>query len=392
MFKNKSFMALNASVFFLMLGVGLIVTLLPRKYMLLSGSLSDVGYLASMFAVPYVLVQLPMGRLSDRFGFKPFLVAGYVLCACAGLLYFFCETSGSVLIGRMVQGLGEAPVWALAPAFLSVMVPSDKGRFMGFYNASIHVGLMSGSLLSLVLYGICRENEPFLVFSVLSGAGAVILWVFLDSISSETPRVCERVFSKASLGSVLNRKNVTVFFGIALYGAGYGLFLTGIPAYLISVKHYAQSDISVFFTVFYVGISVSQIIAGPLSDQKGSEPIMRSGLLLAATGLCGFMAFTVPLWIDAFLFMASLGLGVFCISSMTFLNRNASSNLRGTVSGAFYVFWGMGYFFGPMIVRNASGIMTFDVRLNILSLIILMEAISIARLFRRCDNKPSLKK
>ena len=70
MAKNNSVLAINASVFLLMVGVGLIVALLPQRIMKLSASVSDVGLLASAYAIPNVLLQIPLGRLSDRFGFK----------------------------------------------------------------------------------------------------------------------------------------------------------------------------------------------------------------------------------------------------------------------------------------------------------------------------------
>ena len=46
------------SVFLLMTGVGMIVAVLPRTYVALSGSPHSVGSLAAAFAVTYLLVQL----------------------------------------------------------------------------------------------------------------------------------------------------------------------------------------------------------------------------------------------------------------------------------------------------------------------------------------------
>ena len=51
----------------LMVGVGMIVALLPQRVLDLSGSLQDVGYVASFFALSYLMLQLPLGNLADRF-------------------------------------------------------------------------------------------------------------------------------------------------------------------------------------------------------------------------------------------------------------------------------------------------------------------------------------
>jgi MFS family permease len=33
---------------------------------------------------------------------------------------------------------------------------------------------------------------------------------------------------------------------------------------------------------------------------------------------------------------------------MVYLNEGVSDSLKGTISGAYYLFWGLGYFLGPL--------------------------------------------
>ena len=101
---------INLSAFLLMFGVGMIVALLPQRIIHLSGTVSSVGYLASAFALAFVLVQIPIGKLSDRFGFKSFLASGYFICAGTGLLYYFSDSANLIFLGRMFQGIGEVPI------------------------------------------------------------------------------------------------------------------------------------------------------------------------------------------------------------------------------------------------------------------------------------------
>jgi MFS family permease len=69
MAKYRSVIAINVSVFLLMVGVGLIVALLPQRIMKLSASVSDVGILASAYAIPNVLLQIPIGRIGSSINF-----------------------------------------------------------------------------------------------------------------------------------------------------------------------------------------------------------------------------------------------------------------------------------------------------------------------------------
>ena len=89
--------ALNGAGFLLMLGVGMITPLLPGKIFNYTHSATQVGGLAAAFAFSYVLVQVPMGILADRYGFKHFIVVGYIFCAIAGGFYLFARSSGRLL-------------------------------------------------------------------------------------------------------------------------------------------------------------------------------------------------------------------------------------------------------------------------------------------------------
>lgn len=88
---NKTLIGLNSAVFMMMLGVGMIMALLPARIIHLTGSGATVGYLASAFALSYIILQVPIGNLSDRWGFKIFLASGYFLCALTGVLYYFAN-------------------------------------------------------------------------------------------------------------------------------------------------------------------------------------------------------------------------------------------------------------------------------------------------------------
>lgn len=346
--RYNSLIALNVSAFLLMLGVGMIVALLPQKIMDLSHSVSTVGYLASTFAATYVLTQVPLGRLADKVGFKLLLISGYGLCGLTGLLYYWADSSTLILVGRSLQGIAEVPIWALAPALLSLQYANAKGKVIGIYNASFHLGLSAGPLLGLLLAQFWGPDNPaFLFFAAVSFAGGLIVYLFVEDPSSSRPINVEPFNLNTILMFVAHRLTLVVLLGIALYGAGYGLAVTMIPAFLILVKGFDQAAISLSFSLFYIAISLSQLIAGPASDKKGRQGFMVWGLILASAGLALFSPLQQP-WINVSLTLASLGLGMFCVSSLAYLNESVADSLKGTISGAYYLFWGAGYFLGPL--------------------------------------------
>lgn len=375
MFNLKPFTVLYSAVFLLMYGVGMIVAVLPGKMLEVSGSITVVGSLAAAFAVPYILFQIPLGTLSDRFGHKPFLVGGYFICALTGILFFFADSPFWLIAGRVLHGLGETPIWATAPAILSLIYPTDKGKFMGGYNGAIHLGLTIGSLTVFVATHLIPTQFLFLIFSGLSLLGGLFIWAGLKTPHSEARKTSVTIEFRFS-AFILRPEIRIVLGGILLYGVGYGLFLTVIPAFLIQVKQADQRIVGSFFALFYVAIGVAQIIAGSITDRVGYYIPMIIGLLPAAAGLALF-PFCSIVWTMFMLMTAGFGIGIFGMAAIAFLNDQASESLKGSASGAYYLFWGMGYFGGPIVFGWTCERGYFDAGFTILSLIFLFMAIMI---------------
>ena len=352
MARRKSLFLLSVSAFIMMLGVGMIVAILPKKVIELSDSSSPVGYLASFFAISYLLMQAPLGRLADRFGYRPFLAAGYLVCSITGLIYYFSGSAFLLFLGRLLQGAGEAPIWSLAPAVLSIHYSGNKARVMGIYNASLHLGLTAGPLLGFAILRFWPDNGPFVFFSLGCAFSALLVWrIEPDRPARKTPPE-KRLSDKTEIWSFLE-EGWMVLAGVVLYGAGYGLSITNIPAFLICEKGFSQGSVFIFFILFYLGICLSQLVAGPWSDRFGAGRLLIVGMLAAAINLalfpgCEQNRVMVPL------FLASFSLGVFYVSSMSYLNERVSDTLKGTVSGAYYLAWGLGYFAGPLVFRTGG--------------------------------------
>ena len=346
----------------------MIVPLLPQRIISLSGSMDSVGYIASMFALTYLMLQLPIGSMADKLGAKPFLVFGYILCGISGLIFFYAQTPKTIFLGRLVQGAGEAPIWALGPALLSLAYPYAKGRVIGIYNAAIHAGLTAGPLLGILLFPSGSSNTPFLIFAVLCFcAGTATLLLLPQRATAVEERFEQTPGLKALVKLFRLRGPQITLIGILIYGAAYGIFTSVLPAYLVLSKGFDNQSIGVFFALFYIAISVSQLIVGPLSDRHGRSVFMIAGLGIASMGVALFDPLPHP-WVYLPLTLASFGLGVFCVSSMAHLNECVPRSLKASISGSYYLSWGVGFFFGPILVGQVGEIFSPEFGYYILAL------------------------
>ena len=352
MLKDKTIAGLNLSAFLMMIGVGMIVSLFPQRILELEGSGEKVGYVASAFAVAYIAFQVPVGSLADRFGFKRFIALGYLLCCAAGLCFRFSSSSSMIFIGRFIQGAGEVPVWALAPALLSIKYASSKGSSIGLFNAVCYIGLTIGPILGVCLSKVCGEQEIFLIYFALCLCGAVLtLWLVEDIRPNGHSDKVD--FSQVTAMTKDGLALLTLL-GITLYGAGYSVLVTTLPVYLMQQKGFDHVYSGVFFSLFYIAISVSQLVTGRLSDKSGPNRYMVLGLLASSFGFAAAPYLSSRPALLAVLTVTSTGLGVFYLASMIFLNETVDERFKGTVSGAYYLFFGLGLCFGAPIFSAAA--------------------------------------
>lgn len=353
MLRDRTTAGLNLAALFMMIGVGMIVSLFPQRIVELDGSGRNVGYVASAFAVAYIAFQVPVGSAADRFGFKRFIALGYFLCCAAGLCFYFSSGSAMIFLGRFIQGAGEVPVWSLASALLSIKYASAKGSSIGLYNAVCYIGLTAGPIVGVCLSRFCGAQGMFLLYFLLCLFGALLtLWLVEDiRPNGEAGRIdFSGITDIAKGGGVL-----LTLCGITLYGAGYGVLVTTLPVFLMQQKGFDSVFSGAFFSLFYIAISVSQLVTGKLSDRSGPNLYMILGLLSSSVGFAAVPLLASRGWLLAALAVTSLGLGVFYLASMIFLNETVDERFKGTISGSYYLFFGLGLCFGPLIYSFAAG-------------------------------------
>lgn len=351
MFQHSQLFVLSFAAFLLMLGDGMVLALLPKTVISLTNSSLFVGYLASTYALSQVMSQLPIGMLADRWGAKLFLLMGYIVSFTAGLLFYFTHNVYLIFLGRVLQGMGEAPILSLAPAILSLQYSADKGKTIGLYNASIYLGLTLGPFFRVVLFPQWSDNQIFLLYAALCSVGVILIGCSMKTKPENSSPITEPWHIKSFLTLMKNPRILAVLWGITLYGAGFGIFMTVIPAFMLMVKGYHQSFINLFFSLFYIAISVAQIAVGWLSDRLGRQVFMVLGMFIAAAGFV-----VVPYFdhsaLTSILGVSSFGLGTYYIASMAFLNEKVPANCKGAISGIYYLFWGVGMFWGPLILTG----------------------------------------
>ena len=129
----RPFLPLFGTIFCCLLSVGASLATLPFWVTdRLGGGNLAVGFVVATIAMAAIVARPIAGRLADRRGYKPILMAGALACAAAGALYLGALHVAVVIPVRLLHGIGEAAVYTAGAAWLvAICPPARRGRVVG---------------------------------------------------------------------------------------------------------------------------------------------------------------------------------------------------------------------------------------------------------------------
>ena len=159
----------------------------------LSDALGGVTYVPLLWAGIHVVkasLSTWGGGLSDRFGRKRMIIAGWIVYA---LVYFgfAVSTSAPVFIAWFLfYGVYFALAEGAEKALVADLTPADRrGAAFGWYNATTGIGALVASILFGYLYDRYGAPAAFITGAALAGVAAVLLlWIPTDTMKDSDAR------------------------------------------------------------------------------------------------------------------------------------------------------------------------------------------------------------
>lgn len=240
------------------------------------------------------------GTLSDRFGRKPVLVAGWLIGLPVPLLLIWAPSWGWVVAANVLLGVNQGLTWSTTVIMkIDLVGPRRRGLAMGLNEAAGYLAVAATALATGYLaarYGL-RPEPFFLGIAVAAlGLGLSTLAVRetrdharLEAAQHAIPAggglsdreiftrtsFREPALSSASQAGMVNNLND---------GLAWGLF----PV-LFATAGLSITRIGVLAALYPAVWGLGQLVTGPLSDRIGRKPLIVGGMLLQA-GALGLVA------------------------------------------------------------------------------------------------------
>ena len=170
------FYALALAMFIIMVGIMIIFAFLPEYEVRLQASELSLSVAVSAYVISRVILQTPMGVLSDRYGRKKLIVYGILLNIPVVLGLGYVTRVEELIVLRTVQGLCmaavETPVMALA---VDIAGGTSISSRVSFITSAQAAGMAFGPLIGGLLGGYVSFTMPFYVCAAMMAFSLIIV-------------------------------------------------------------------------------------------------------------------------------------------------------------------------------------------------------------------------
>ena len=342
---KKIFATLFFSIFVSVTGVGIVVPLLPVYAYELGASGLYIGLVFGAFSLSRTFFLPYFGRLSDKKGRKPLIVAGLLAYALISIAFILSENVESLIIIRFIQGISSATLMPVIQAYVGDITPEgSEGLSMGMFNMSMFFGLSIGPLTGGMINEYFGLSISFLCMGILAFLGFSLSLFLLPPTKSE--RIISRKKDLIAWEKLLKDKDLSgLFFFRFAYAACVGVVWGFLPVFADSEFLLSSSYIGI---LVMLGVFISGLMHTPMgymADRFNKKIMVLIGGLIIAFAILLFK------WANGFrdLFIANVLIGIGGGISMPALM--ALAVLKGNTTKA------MGSVMGLITMAHSSGML-----------------------------------
>jgi MFS family permease len=358
---SRNFVLTSLSTFTLFTSFYFLLITLPIYIEKIGGTESEIGLILGVFTISAVLLRPFIGKEVDRRGRKIILISGIVIFFISMLLYDYTQNVTSLLLLRILQGIGWGAATTAATTLIAdIAPPKRRGEAMGIFGMASNVAMAIGPALSMIL--LQKYDFPIL-FSMSAGISLLSLLLVLPIsetivVHPKTPLFSREALFPSALMFMVSLTYGSIVSFLSLFAQKQGIANPGI-----------------FFTVFAVTLILVRALAGKLSDIKGRRFVIIPGMVLIASGL---IVLSTASALDSFLvaaFLYGLGFGLVHPSLMALLVDMVGDESRGAAMGTFTAAFDLGIGAGSILLGLVLQYFDFQVMYTLSGLIVLSGAV-----------------
>jgi DHA1 family tetracycline resistance protein-like MFS transporter len=347
-------------VFIDLVGFGLVIPLLPFYAERFAASPLQMTMLFATYSLMSMMTAPLWGRLSDRVGRRPVLMASMAGAALAYLWLAFATRLWMVFAARAFACACAGNIAAAQAYIADVTPPEGRARGMGMIGAAFGLGFIVGPVLGGVIAGndlaTADLATPGLIAAGLSFAAFLGVIAFLPESLAPGRALASRgrlAAAREALAQPVLARLLRVFFLVILAFSGMETTFAW-----WAIAQFGWGPRSIGFVFFYVGLLSALMqggLIGPLTKRLGEERLMLGGLVLIALGLLVLPLARGLALLGVALSALALGMGAMQPTLNSLISRRAGAEQQGEIMGVAQAVGSLSRVLGPLIAGSLFG-------------------------------------
>ncbi|GIP32203.1 MFS transporter [Paenibacillus sp. J2TS4] len=354
---TKSFIALTICSFLLFLNLQMLISAFPAyvKNEFQAGDIT-VSLVTSVFAASAIATRFLTAALMRIVHRNVILFVGLAVYALTSVLYIMAESIGSLLVMRVVYGIGFGMSSTIIPTLVSQIIPIRRiGEGIGYFGLSSSLAMSIGPVIGL---NVMRE----LGFNTLAIVGAVTVLLILPillltrSIPPAPPRQPEGTGTGPNKSRSFNTKMIFPALLNVLLAITYSGLLSFIALFGESV-HLEQVGLFFLFNAFT--IIIIRPISGRLFDSRGHAAVLIPAAISVIASLIVLSYTTSLLLLIVSALLYGLGFGAIQPTIQAWMIRSSTREQHGMANSMFYNSTDLGVAVGALMLGAISTVSSY---------------------------------
>ncbi|WP_338448323.1 MFS transporter [Niallia oryzisoli] len=348
---TKDYILVCLTTFFMFLNYYYLLVTIPI-YLIqdLQGNTAQAGLLVLVFYVAAIVIRPIAGQWIGSFGLKKVFLASLIIYIGAAFMYFFTASLMSLMILRVIHGIGFGMVTTTTGTIVANLIPQHrKGEGMGYYGLMMNISMALGPFFGLLAINQWGSSMMFAI-SFVSVIIGVLTGLFISIPKEEKKAVTEKGLKKKGLN--INDLIELSAFRVSLICFFFAIVYSSIVSFVsVYAEELQLTEVaSYFFIVYVVALIISRPFTGRWFDQYGANVIIIPSIISFAIGM-----FLLSQANGALIFLLSaafigLGWGTIFPSVQTIAISVAAPEKRGAATATFYSTMDAGIGIGSVIV------------------------------------------
>ncbi len=295
-----------------------------------------VGWAITLTLLMRAVGAFVFGRIADRFGRRPTLIADVLLYSALELATGFAWSLTSFLVLRALFGIAMGGEWGIGASLTMESIPARwRGRVSGLLQAGYPTGYLLASLVYWLAHGPLGWRGMFML-----GAAPALLVLYIRRNVPESPDWASRQHApRPDLLAVLRRHVPLAIYAVAMMTA-FNFYSHGTQdlyvTFLQKEHHFSAGTVTAIAVTYNIGAILGGLGFGTLSQHIGRRRaiVIAAVLSLPVIPLWAFSQTAVLLALGAFLMQVCVQ-GAWGVVP-AHLNELSPPEIRGTFPGFTY--------------------------------------------------------